>query len=70
MLRAITKPVGRYSRIGEQHDYPNSVWESIAKSAKMKLDDFSEAVEHNAKLGSPLKGRLHVRTKLGTGARQ
>jgi hypothetical protein len=40
MLRAFTRPVGRFTA-GEQRDYSRSVWEAIARSAKLPLDKFS-----------------------------
>lgn len=43
MERVFTKQVGRYG-IGEVRDYPGSVWEQIAASAKKPLDSFTKPV--------------------------
>ena len=40
MQRVFTKDVGRFKK-GEERDYTKQVWEGIARSAKMKLDDFT-----------------------------
>lgn len=40
MQRVFTKDVGRFKK-GEVRDYTKQVWEGIARSAKMKLDDFT-----------------------------
>lgn len=41
MQRIFTKDVGRFKK-GEVRDYTKQVWEGIARSAKMKLDDFTK----------------------------
>lgn len=64
MLRKFTKDLGRYKK-GQSHDYPKAVWEQIAKSAKAKLDSFSEAVENNI-LQSMMRGPVNIHKRLGT----
>lgn len=68
MLRKFTKDLGRY-KSGEVHDYPKAVWENIARSAKAKLDSFSEAVDHNQALQNPLRGPVRMHQRLGSAAR-
>lgn len=41
MQRVFTKDVGRFKR-GEIRDYTRQVWENLARSAKMKLEDFTK----------------------------
>jgi hypothetical protein len=65
MLRKFTKDLGRYKK-GQSHDYPKAVWEQIAKSAKAKLDSFSEAVENNAVLQTMMRGSVSFHKRLGT----
>ena len=69
MLRKITQAIGRY-KLEEVHDYPRDVWEKIARDAKQKLDEFSEPIGYNPALRNPLKGRLGIRKRLGSEARQ
>lgn len=57
MLRKMTKDVGKRLKAGNVHDYPRDVWHKIAADAKQKLEDFSEALEHNPAYQSVLKGR-------------
>lgn len=68
MLRKFTKAIGRY-KVGEAHDYPKAVWENMAKSAKAKLDSFSEAIPDNQVLQSSLRGPFKVHPRLGTATR-
>jgi len=65
MLRKFTKDIGRYKK-GQQHDYPKAVWEQIAKSAKVKLEGFSEAVETNLVLQTMMRGPVNIHKRLGT----
>lgn len=65
MLRKVTKSIGRM-KAGEVHDYPKAVWQSMAKSAKVKLESFSEEVEFNPGLQSPLRGPVRVRPRFGS----
>ena len=64
MLRKITSKVGRFN-VGNQLDYPRSVWTKIAADAGMPLEKFSEAMESNAVLQSALKGRVRIHKRLG-----
>ena len=64
MLRKFTRDIGRYHK-GQLHDYPKAVWEQIAKSAKEKLANFSEAVDNNQALQNPLRGPVKVYKRLG-----
>lgn len=41
MERIFTKNVGRFVK-GQLRDYPKQVWEQLAKSAKMKIEDFTK----------------------------
>jgi hypothetical protein len=41
MQRIFTKDIGRFKK-GEVREYPKQVWEGIARSAKMKLDEFTK----------------------------
>ena len=41
MQRVFTKDVGRF-RKGDVRDYPKPLWQDIARSQKMKLEDFSK----------------------------
>ncbi len=67
MLRKITKQIGKRFLPGNVHDYPRDVWNKIAADARQKLDDFSEAIEHNPAAQSMLKGRGAIQHKrLGT----
>lgn len=65
MLRRITKAIGRYKNIGAVHDYPVSVWNQMAKNGKTTLDSFSEEVEFNPGLQSPLRGKPKQRARVG-----
>ncbi|MDZ4342346.1 MAG: hypothetical protein U1E51_07900 [Candidatus Binatia bacterium] len=65
MLRKFTKDLGRYKK-GQSHDYPKAVWEQIAKSAKAKLDSFTEAVETNMALQNMMRGPVNIHKRLGT----
>lgn len=64
MLRKITRAIGRF-RVGDEHDYPRSVWTKIAESAKMPLDKFSTPVEHNPVHQSAIRTRPMIHTRLG-----
>ena len=67
MLRKFTKKIGRYKE-GELHDYPKSVWESLAKSAKAKLDSFTESADLAQALQNPLRGPVRTRNRAGAAA--
>ena len=41
MQRIFTKDLGRFKK-GEVRDYTKQVWEGLARSAKMKLEDFTK----------------------------
>ncbi len=65
MIRKITKAVGRF-QVGKDFDYPRDVWNTIARSAGMKLEDFSETVTAaNPILQSSLKGTPKIHKRLG-----
>lgn len=50
MLRRLTKDAGRF-KAGVLHDWPLTVWHSVAKDAGFKsLDDFSKTEEMNTVL--------------------
>lgn len=65
MLREITKEVGRF-KVGQRHDYSQSVWNQIERNAGMKLDAFSRPVEDNPVLqSSGLKRKPSLHKRLG-----
>ena len=70
MLRRITKDAGRF-KVGVLHDWPLTVWNSVAKDAGFKtLDDFSVPEEMNTVLQMrnrggtkvPVRGSANTRT--------
>lgn len=65
MLRRFTKAVGRF-QAGTEHDYPRAVWAQIARSAEMDLDKFTQTIDNNVVLQSPLKGRVVIHKRLGS----
>lgn len=48
MRLVFTKDVGKNFEAGMIKDYPKSVWERIADSAKMKLNKFTKPVDEMA----------------------
>ena len=69
MLRRLTKDAGRF-KAGVLHDWPLTVWHSVAKDAGFKsLEDFSTPQEMNAVLQNRNRGADVPRERAAAGGR-
>lgn len=68
MLREFTKDMGKDNRYpkGSQHDFPQSTWDDMAKSAGLPLWRFTKKIANNRVLQNRLRGEVKTQQRLGS----